>query len=751
MKKLSMILMAAMLVLAMSCKKEKAEEEPVGQGFSAIMENQGGNDKTSLVGTDVWWEQNDAIFVNNGNETVKFGLTSSVENKGYFNADVTSGFYTNNYTAYYPAYENGNIWQNGTLSLPQTQTCGVTRTVENKQFVSFASGANPTVASSTTATLPFKNVCGLLALQLTGTCKVSSIELTANGGIKLWGSGTVSLTDPTKPKLSSLNGGGSTITLNCGGGGVQLDATNPTTFYFVLPPVKLTSGFSVKLTDTENKVWTQSASSSIEIKRSMLKNMAKVNVVTAYPVPSVTLNEGSLSGTTYTANGTVSVSSSATCKYGFVYSTNATPIVSNGIKAGETTGTIGSTAVQFTTNISGLTQGTTYYVRAYATLDNTNYTYSTTIATVTIPQPVTASSTIAQDHYCSKFTYTVKGTATLSASGTCEYGIVYGTSSNPTTANTMVTVATSTFSGAKNFTVDMRNRGLSPDVTYYVRAYTICNGTTNYSSQITIMLPKPWSNGASPYPFKGGLYFSHGNLQYNASGCHEPAGGLLSIGGTWKFADNQYDYKGDNNTQASSTYTGWIDLFQWGTSGYYHNLIGSYPNATWVPWSNNMELGWPGGEHRDLYNQADWGYNKISNGGDTENSGWRTPTMSEWQGLTSKMSQCTVCGVKGALLVPENWTGGTKSSYTASSNPSWEEAEAAGAVFLPYGGAIDLHDPSTVGYINKGSWYWSSTYFNGLSIFGYESAYNLQIGTTGFAGNVALPAGYRIAVRLVKK
>lgn len=742
MKRLSMIFMAATLVLAISCKKEKAEEEPVGQGFSAIMENQGGNDKTSLVGTDVWWEQNDAIFVNNGNETVKFGLTSSVENQGYFNADVTSGFYTNNYTAYYPAYENENenIWQNGTLSLPQTQTCGVTRTVENKQFVSFASGANPTVASSSTATLPFKNVCGLLALQLTGTCKVSSIELTANGGIKLWGSGTVSLADPTKPKLAPLTGGGSTITLNCGSNGVQLNSTNPTTFYFVLPPVTLTSGFSVKLTDTENKLWEQSASSSIEIKRSMLKSMTKVNVVTAYPVPSVTLNEGSLSGTTYTANGTVSVSSSTTCKYGFVYSSNQTPTVDNGTKAGETSGTIGSTAVQFTTNISGLTQGATYYVRAYATLDNTNYTYSTTIATVTIPQPVTATPSLSQGRHCSIFTYTVNGGVTLSASGTCEYGIVIGTSQNPTTANSKIYTTSSTFSGSKTYTVDLRNSPngvtLTPDQTYYVRAYAICNGTTTYSSQLSVKLPKPWSNGASPYPFKGGLYFSHGNLQYKATGWHVPSQAFESIGGTWRFAENQYDYRGSANTQASSEYNDWIDIFSWGTSGYWHTAYSNF-----YPWGNGF--GWPGDQYVDLYYCADWGYNSIVGGGESEDK-WRTPTMGEWNALEDYVQNCTVCGVKGKVIKPLNWTGNVAAAYTNDSNPSWSEAEAAGLVFLPYAGGLNITNGEYSTQL--GSWYWSSSCY----IYGYYGAWAIQMDDANYQQAPMMDI-FKFPVRLVKK
>ncbi|MEE0860739.1 MAG: hypothetical protein UIC49_04690, partial [Paludibacteraceae bacterium] len=48
--------------------------------------------------------------------------------------------------------------------------------------------------------------------------------------------------------------------------------------------------------------------------------------------------------------------------------------------------------------------------------------------------------------------------------------------------------------------------------------------------------------------------FSPGNLQYH------PANN------EWRFAENQTDYIGDANSNCSSTYNGWLDLFGWSTS-----------------------------------------------------------------------------------------------------------------------------------------------------------------------------------------
>ncbi|MBQ3677498.1 MAG: hypothetical protein II926_09075, partial [Bacteroidales bacterium] len=52
------------------------------------------------------------------------------------------------------------------------------------------------------------------------------------------------------------------------------------------------------------------------------------------------------------------------------------------------------------------------------------------------------------------------------------------------------------------------------------------------------------------------VYFSQANLQYNASS------------NVWRFAEHQYDIIGEDNSNISKSYNGWIDLFGWGTSGY---------------------------------------------------------------------------------------------------------------------------------------------------------------------------------------
>ena len=140
------------------------------------------------------------------------------------------------------------------------------------------------------------------------------------------------------------------------------------------------------------------------------------------------------------------------------------------------------------------------------------------------------------------------------------------------------------------------------------------------------------------------VYFSQGNLQYNAAqGTHITADSITQ--GTWRFAENQYDIVGDSNKYIDSTYTDWIDLFCWGTSGWNSGA------KVYQPWSISKEKSdyYPGESFRnsltDIYAKADWGvYNAISNGGNELNK-WRTLTTEEWQYLF-KNTQWTLGYIK---------------------------------------------------------------------------------------------------------
>ena len=128
---------------------------------------------------------------------------------------------------------------------------------------------------------------------------------------------------------------------------------------------------------------------------------------------------------------------------------------------------------------------------------------------------------------------------------------------------------------------------------------------------------------------KEAVHFSQGNLQYIGSAGD---GSATNTGAYWQLASSQIEYFG-NNGQKSSTIQLDRDMFCWGTSGYNHGA------HFYRPWEGKPMAGhwsdyyYPYGANVNLYDEngtADWGYNKITNGGNDENQ-WRTLTWNEWR------------------------------------------------------------------------------------------------------------------------
>lgn len=192
-------------------------------------------------------------------------------------------------------------------------------------------------------------------------------------------------------------------------------------------------------------------------------------------------------------------------------------------------------------------------------------------------------------------------------------------------------------------------------------------------------------------------YFSQGNLQYQAST------------GIWRFAEKQWYRVGDDqfgevyengvkcdNALVSPTYSGWIDLFCFGTSGYKGRSESYQPYSTsrtfWdyaVTPEEPLDLT---GEDRN----SDWGvYNKISNGGNAANM-WRTPTEDEWTYLLSKRKDAenkfrlsVVAGVMGVVVLPDDCTLNLWDFDTDFNEKEWNAMESNGAVFFPVAGSRD--------------------------------------------------------------
>jgi len=187
----------------------------------------------------------------------------------------------------------------------------------------------------------------------------------------------------------------------------------------------------------------------------------------------------SITPTSVNGGGNISADggASVTAK-GIVYGTSTNPTLSNSVL------TIGSGTGSFSGSLTGLTPNTTYYIRAYATnTAGTNYGNEISFQTLPVAVPTlitTDASGITQTMVTTGGTISNDGGATIT-----ERGIVYGTSSNPTTSNTKVTSGSGTGSFSVNITA------LTPNTTYYIRSYAINSAGTGYGNNITFQTSVP--------------------------------------------------------------------------------------------------------------------------------------------------------------------------------------------------------------------------------------------------------------------
>lgn len=290
------------------------------------------------------------------------------------------------------------------------------------------------------------------------------------------------------------------------------------------------------------------------------------------------------------------------------------------------------------------------------------------------------------------------------------------------------------------------------------------------------------------------VYFAAGNLQYNCS-TH-----------VWRIADNQWDYVGGsgsyqgnvegsynqgiiNATSTTNPYTGWIDLFGWGTSGYHdgndanntryrpydydnsdvntdYNKYGYGPstnrsNANYLQGAN-ANYDW-GVYHSNISENADHGILQYQGQPVESNVTWRTLTQTEWNYLLNtrsidgtsshkgkhwSWSPVTYRSKPGILIYPDGYTNQkTNTSTTHYTFPSDEDIPT-GCVFLPTTYQRSYVDNAIQMSTNIGCYYWSSQ--SGSSA-NKEKAIGVYFNPVG-AGSVSITSydrylGY--AVRLV--
>ena len=263
MKKLFVVIIAIGSGLLYSCSKEDsvASEPETPQAKVVFKATTEPATKTALQqdgeNYKIVWLNGDRITIVDGAVTPNVGVYSTTLSEPTTQADFTivSGdeATTPNYKAYYPA----TVYNNGTPALPATQN-----------YVADNISGYPMYSESTTQNFSFKNLCGIIRLNISTTQsgkKVRKIILSATQGM----SGEISNASTLKSDnyLATVSGTAG-VTLDCGTSGVDIGST-AVPFHIAVPANTYTS-LSITVITTDGSFQTRTANQGIKVDRSSI-------------------------------------------------------------------------------------------------------------------------------------------------------------------------------------------------------------------------------------------------------------------------------------------------------------------------------------------------------------------------------------------------------------------------------------------------------------------------------------------------
>lgn len=214
----------AMIVGTSSCKKEKNENENLGEEMriAASLGIPDGGQKTHLDGTSVKWDSDDSFMLYSGSNGASFRIEPG-------EAGGTSATFVGTRPGAAPFY--------ACYPSDATQTAdGFTYTVSNDQSNISTVNAGPMAAYYTgSGNLTFENVMSWLNIGLKGDATVTKVELTDKSGSKLYGTLKVTM-DGDKISSVEMTGDATNTTLFIKPTkGVTLNPSTPTYFQFLVP------------------------------------------------------------------------------------------------------------------------------------------------------------------------------------------------------------------------------------------------------------------------------------------------------------------------------------------------------------------------------------------------------------------------------------------------------------------------------------------------------------------------------------
>ena len=281
------LLIIASLLVVFSCSKMEEEvvetvSEPVYVPTVFHVSMEGATTPETRVYADttlkVLWHNSDTVTIFNKNsEGLRYRFAGNTGKASgdleAIDTEAPSGSSLEKVYAAYPHGESNAVLSEGTLK-------AAFPAVQHYSKASFGLKSNVMVSVGDNENLQFKNVGGYLCLKLYGFgVSVTSVKLKATGGEKIAGPCAIDVTGET-PVATMQEGATDEITLVCDTP-VQLVATSEwyKEFWFVVPPVTFSSGFTVTVSVAESaSTFSKSTTKEFTVTRNNIQRMAPINV-----------------------------------------------------------------------------------------------------------------------------------------------------------------------------------------------------------------------------------------------------------------------------------------------------------------------------------------------------------------------------------------------------------------------------------------------------------------------------------------
>lgn len=282
MKRYKSILLVLFSILACQSEinqNENTNENTIPMSFYAGIEipKNSSLTKTVLDGSpsdayrNVLWEYQDEVYVTNGSQSAKFINTSQGTSEiALLEGQLAEGV---NYFAAYPF----NIVTNSssssfTIDLPSEQRY-CTDGIESEAF--------PMVAQCEEGVFDFKNICGILVVQLLGEQTITSVSFSGKdsdgNALPVAGKGTVAVGYSDVPTLVMDKSSDKYVSL-LSSTGVKLSTTTPTAFHIVLPSGTYDT-FELAIATKDGSMMVVNSSKALSIKRSQRTTAAALTYV----------------------------------------------------------------------------------------------------------------------------------------------------------------------------------------------------------------------------------------------------------------------------------------------------------------------------------------------------------------------------------------------------------------------------------------------------------------------------------------